>query len=384
MTAVETPDHHGSHCDLFWTPDAIVAGTVDAIVVPTARKPAYLATAARLAAQLDCPLVTLHSGPWTSAARASAQIGPDVSLIAVDVPDVSALRLIDAETSRLLARTRFARRTDTSAKRNLGLLLAYLVGWKRIVFLDDDIIVRDPRELECAVGLLDDYNAVGLRNIGYPDNSVVCHAFRLVGGRQQSFVGGGALAVETSRNLSFFPDIYNEDWFYLLDPKTGIQPLAVAGIVEQRRYDPFRNEDRARREEFGDVLAEGIFWLLDQGSPLDAADSSHWAEFLRRRQRFIEYIIDRLDGLALDPADRGRIASALRASLGRLALIEPEFCERYLKAWIADRLRWERHLRNFHSGSDLQPAEALRCLSAKGRSPLAGVVREVRQLAVRC
>jgi len=382
MAELATPDHHGSHCDLYWTPDATATGTIDAIIVPTARSPVYLTTAARLAQRLGCALVTLHSGPWTSAARAAERIGRDVSLVAVDVPDVSALRLMDWETSRLLSRTRFARKTDTSAKRNLGLLLAYLAGWQRIVFLDDDIIVRDHRDLERAAGLLGDYHAVGLQNIGYPDNSVVCHAFRLVGGSQQSFIGGGALAVETSRNLSFFPDIYNEDWFYLLDPEKGIQPLAVAGVAEQRAYDPFRNEDRARREEFGDVMAEGIFWLLDQGSPLDAADSRHWREFLRRRRRFIEYIVERLDGLAIDPAELRRINSALRASLGRLAWIEPEFCESYLKAWIADRMRWERHVHSFRS--DLPPAEALKCLPAKGKSPLACVVRDARRSAVGC
>ena len=372
-TGLETPDHHGSHSDLLWTPDGTASGKVDAIIVPTNRTPAYLDTAAGLAARLGCSLVTLHSGMRTSARQAAGRIGRDVSLIAVDIPDPSALRLMDFETSTMLAGTKFARKTDTSAKRNLALLLAYTIGWQRIVFLDDDIIVHDPCHLERAVGLLDDYHAVGLRNAGYPDNSVVCHAFRLIGGGQESFIGGGALAVQTSRHMSFFPDIYNEDWFYLLDPEKGIQPLAVAGDAEQRPYDPFRNDDRARREEFGDVLAEGIFWLLDQGRPLDAADSAHWCEFLLRRKRFIEYVIARLDRAPVSPAERLRMNSALRASLGRLALIEPDFCRQYLKAWIRDRARWERHLRTFRY--DLPPEEALKTLSAKGHSPLTSVVR---------
>ncbi len=351
---------------------------MDAIVVPTVRKPASLETAATLAEQLGCALVTLHSGRFTSARETAIWIGTDVNLIAVDVLNASALPLLDFRTSRLLAGTRFARGTDTSAKRNLALLLAHIVGWKQIVFLDDDIIVNDHQELQRAAGLLGDYNAVGLKNVGYPDNSVVCHAFRLIGGDQQSFIGGGALAVETGRNMSFFPDVYNEDWFYLLDPKEGIQPLAAAGEVEQRPYDPFRNEDRARNEEFGDVMAEGIFWLLDQGRPLDAADSDYWREFLAQRKRFIDYILGHLDKVAIGPSQRERVRSALLASRGRLACIRPSFCKAYLKAWIADQANWQRHVEAFPTG--LPPSDALRLLSARGRGSLS-VVRETARLA---
>ena len=99
---------------------------------------------------------------------------------------------------------------------------------------------------------------------GFPDHSVVCHAYRQAGGEQQSFIGGGALAVEVKRSKSFFPDIYNDDWFFLLDGSKWLQPIAVRGQVIQQPYDPFRTPDRARAEELGDVLAEGIYWLLDQ------------------------------------------------------------------------------------------------------------------------
>src|SRR5258707_723950 len=192
MAVLETPYHHGSHCDFLWTPDSSQPGKIDAIMVPTVRPPVYLGMAAKLARHLGCPLVTLHSGRWTSARAAADRIGSGVDLIAIDVPDPSTLRLMDLETSRLLAGTRFARKRDTSAKRNLGLLLAHALGWQRIIFLDDDIQVPDPGDLRRATGLLDTYNAVGLENRGFPDNSVVCHAFRMVGGSQNSFIGSSA------------------------------------------------------------------------------------------------------------------------------------------------------------------------------------------------
>ena len=58
------------------------------------------------------------------------------------------------------------------------------------------------------------------------------------------------------------------------------------GQVIQYPYDPYRVE-RARAEELGDVLAEGTFWLLDQGKPASDGDLAHWRDFLANRKKFI-------------------------------------------------------------------------------------------------
>jgi hypothetical protein len=343
---IETPDHHGSHRDLLWAgDDSGPRQGIDAIIVPTARPPAHLAEAAALARALDCTLVTLHSKQWTSAAKAAQRLPQDIDLLAVDIRDPAHLRLPDWETSRLLAGTVFERRTDISAKRNIGLVLSRMLGWSRVLFLDDDITELDPDDVRRASGLLDTYNAVGLHVGGFPDHSVVCHAYRQAGGRQQSFIGGGALAVHLERSNSFFPDIYNDDWFFLLEGDKGIQPVGATGAVRQFPYDPFRNPDRARAEELGDVLAEGIYWLLDQGGSVTDADQEHWARFLPRRKRFIERVLKMVeqDG-TLESAERARRIAALKGSLGRLELITPELCDRYLRAWAVDRQRWHHDL----------------------------------------
>lgn len=373
MTAAETEDHHGSHRHLLWSSDdSPNRATVEAIIVPTVRPAVYLEEAARLAAQLECPLVTLHSGKWTSGREAVRRVPPAVDLIAVDVPAPANLRLPDFATARLLRGTRFERRTDTSAKRNVALLFARMVGWKRVVFLDDDIHVGDPDHLRQAAGLLDVYDAVGLSVGGFPDNSVVCHAYREVGGRQQSFVGGGALAVETARTPSFFPNVYNEDWFYLLDEKL-LRPLAVTGTVIQRPYDPYRTPERARAEEFGDVLAEGVFWLLDQGGSIGDADLAHWRDFLARRTRFVQHVLHLVGEKSMESGERTRMVEALKAARGRLALITPELCRDYMAAWATDRDMWERHVGGFDTGHS--PKSALRLLAGPDKPPLVSHVR---------
>lgn len=359
--------HHGNHQRLLRAPGNVSPDwpKLDAIVVPTARGPGHLTEAVRLARILDCTLVTLHSGRLTNAAQARQLLPKDIDLIAIDIAAPAHLRLPHWETSRLLSQTIFARRTDLSAKRNLGLTLSRMLGWSRILFLDDDITAPNPDEFRKASGLLGRHHAVGLRIGGFFDHSVVCHAYKLVGGSQESFIGGGALAVEAERCDSFFPDIYNDDWFFMLDPEGRLRSVARAGEVRQERFDPFRNVDRARAEEFGDVLAEGIYWLLDQGGSASEADRRHWAEFLVKRRRFIERILER--------SEKHCVIAALQASLDRLVFITPELCERYLHAWACDRDKWLRHIAALPTGQTRQ--QALGLLSAPGAPCLTSYLR---------
>ncbi|GAA3686836.1 hypothetical protein GCM10022224_059720 [Nonomuraea antimicrobica] len=369
-----TENHHGSHrhlVDLRLTDgeDPPEAG-VDAIIVPTIRHPRWLGHATRLATALGCPLVTLHSRPWSKADRVAALMPYDVRYIAIDIDDVGRLNMPDFETTAIVKGTKFERATDLSAKRNIGLLLSHVMGWERVVFLDDDIEVGGHEDVMRAAALLDRYDAVGMHIGGFPDNSVVCHAHRLAGGDQDSFVGGGALAVETFRNPSFFPNVYNEDWFYLLG-ETSLRRLAVTGMVKQRPYDPFDRAVRARDQEFGDVLAEGVYWLLDHRIGWAAAtDTRHWADFLARRRAFILDVLRRVRQLAPGSRpDPRAMEESLRAALGRLNSIEPEFCVRYIKGWREDRYRWIEHLRK-HSLLASDVRDALKWLVKDGAAAL--------------
>jgi hypothetical protein len=334
---------------------------------------AHLKEAAAAALSLDCPLVTLHSGRWTSTFAAAAHLDPEVDLIAIDVPGTADLRLPELETSSLLAGTMFERRTDVSTKRNLALMLSHALRWKRVVFLDDDIRVPNPGDLTRAVGLLNSHAAVGLGIGGFPDNSMVCHAFREAGGWQETFIGGGALAVRIKGNRSFFPNVYNEDWFFVLEAGKRLQSVATVGQVFQNPYDPYRVE-RARNEEFGDVLAEGTFWLLDQGKPASDGDLAHWQAFLAHRRQFIVQVQDMVGSTAsIDATIRARMGEALTAALGRCKRITPELCVAYMKALATDQDQWQRCIGKIRRQPS--PEAALRWLTIKGKTPLTWYTR---------
>jgi hypothetical protein len=360
--------HHGNHEKLL-APigEPPRPASVDAIFVPSSRSAVYLDHAIRLADTLQCMLVVLCSGQSQADAVAARTPGND-RVVAIDVADFDHL-LPDFETTRLLAGTVLERPADTSFKRNLGLLIARVAGWRRIVFLDDDIVVPDASDLEGAAALVDRFDAVGLVNTGFPDNSVVCHALRLIGGKQGTFVGGGALVLAPLKTFSFFPKTYNEDWFFLLS-RSRLGSVGVYGRMIQKDFDPFEFAERAATEEFGDCLAEGIYWVLDNGGRIGQADHDHWEKFLDRRRRLIDRITMRVIHSALPRDQKVRVLASLREARLRRALIEPQLCVDYMRAWQRDRRLWCTFVQQF--SKQLTLAVALKEIGIPDRAIHAG------------
>ena len=107
---------------------------------------------------------------------------------------------------------------------------------------------------------------MGWSAIDFADNSVIGHARRFNRREQSVLLGAGALLVRCDRQLSFFPRVYNEDWLFLIgQAMLSTEPLRAtgwAGNVGRDPYQPF-HQGRAKREEIGDTLAEGLMNLLE-------------------------------------------------------------------------------------------------------------------------
>ena len=319
------------------------------MIVPAARPVDCLRGAMRLAWQLGAPIVALCTRSASAAEAVALGRETGAHTVAIDVHGTDDL-VPTFDTTALLAGTEFWSTTDVSLRRNLGLLIAKVAGWRRILFLDDDISRVNATDARAAATLLDENAAVGLRNIGFPDNSVVCHAYREVGGQQDEFIGGGALAVDPCRTTSFFPRIYNEDWLFLLGDE-GPGRLALTGEMYQRPYSPYADAGRARREEFGDCIGEGLYWLLDSGRGVDAADAAFWRDFLLRRRRLLEHVLHHAPSVA-DGGERDRLITAVEAARGAGFSITPKLCLDYVRAWRADLMLW----RDYTAGLPTRPA----------------------------
>jgi hypothetical protein len=360
---------HASHSGLvpLIEPAASSVTSIDAVIVPSARSRDSIVEAARLASRLKTPLVVLCSRD-SRRDEVIEFVKPrarDVNVVAVDVREREVDLGVTFHTTEILRRTPFRRTSDTSVKRNLGLLLARSQGWRRVLFLDDDILVPSAHDVGRAACMLDDFEVVGLRLGGFPDNSVVCHANRQMGRRQDTFVGAGALLVNIDAVTSFFPSIYNEDWLFLLDQR-GLRRLMATRRVtaNQQPYDPFADPERASQEEFGDVLAEGIFALLDVHRPIADATESYWRLFIQDRRNLILDL--QRHALRRPESDRRRhMLASLEAAVNSLNKITPEFCVVYLRAWHDDLNRWQERLRATSTPVDLDVA--LKELGLTGR-----------------
>jgi hypothetical protein len=321
--------------------------TLDAIIVPASRPADNLGRAITLARAADCQLILLCSRQ-TRAGDVSQLLATrsfDQATV-IDLPDGYRHDLFDFSTSSwaemCLPEPCATRGTDLSAKRNVGLMLARLLGWKRIFFLDDDISGFDSSDLRSTISMLGRYSSVGMRVTNFPDNSVMCHAHRETGGFQDVHLSGSALVVDCAAPIGFFPDTYNEDWLFFYQDAVE-RRLGWPGLnAKQLRYDPFDDPIRAARQEFGDVLAEGLYGYLHRGGDgFPAGD--YWSRFLDARRSFLGAIIDRLQIARLEK--RAKIRMAVETAQDCLMQIQPYHCEEYIGLWKDDLSRWDRRLK---------------------------------------
>ena len=195
-----------------------------------------------------------------------------------------------------------------------------MLGWRRIFFLDDDIQGYQLSDLQSTVSMLGSCPSAGMRVSSFPDNSAVCHAHRATGGLQDVFITGAALAVDCQQNTGFFPHIYNEDWlFFYEDASTG-RLGSSGGKVTQLRYDPFADAQRAAWQEFGDVLAEGLYALLDHGMDCRVRDKRILALFPRRQAK-----VSRSNHPPLRHGEAGDKRTAAGLGRGRTEMLDSDW-----------------------------------------------------------
>ena len=330
------------------------AGTApDAIVVPASRSAANLEHAIELARAVGTQLVVLCSLEARAAEVAKYCAERNfINAVLVDVPPGYQHELVDFDTARgLLPESSANPNGDLSAKRNLGLILARMLGWKRIFFLDDDIRELQVDDLRTTMGMLDRYRSAGMRVESFPDNSVVCHARRQTGDEQDVFVTGSVLAVNTADSFNFFPEIYNEDWLFFYDDARAGKLGSSGCSATQLPYDPFANPEKAQHQEFGDILAEGLYALLHKNAGLEEASIRYWNDFIDARLTLLVELKKRAESAGND-----EMLLALDSAVTSLIDVQPQMCEDYVRAWRDDLSRWHRALPEVTSESSVDAA----------------------------
>jgi hypothetical protein len=358
---------------------------LDFIVVPAARpvgSGSGLALACQFAAAKDAQLVVIRSG------AAALQPFPDALVprttrptIVIDLP-AGAERILQWRSDEHLVAS-LHRDSDLGFKRNLALLLGRMRRAESMLFMDDDIsatpasqIVARRRDERPRVRIGDllsrlddvladfcrcgDLHAAGYFQRDMDDNSVFCHARRLVGRPQETFISGGALAVRVAGDLPPFSRVYNEDWLFFLQlmleaphafPFGGVR---YVGTIHQDAYHPF-TVVRAQSEELGDLFAEGMFSLLSsvprEQLHVTAARPAFWEQAIDHRCEMIDGILSDLysrsrgarNGLAVDARKAMQAASAIYTDAD---LNLPEILADFFSTVTEDRRMWRAILRS--------------------------------------
>jgi hypothetical protein len=326
---------------------------VDAVIVPASRPASFLQPIIELAACLGTFLVVLCSAE-TRAEQVSDRVArtPGARSLIITIFDGWKHCCFPTRTSDSAFRlAKGDRANDLSLKRNLGLLLARLRGWNKVVFIDDDITLSETNIRRLAWHL-DEEQVAGMVVRQHPDNSVVCHARRLAGLYQDVFVTGAALGVHcNSLPLSFFPDIYNEDWFFFAKEAIA-RKLPYVGEAMQVKYNPYASPYRARREEFGDLLAEGLYALIGEnerslsfGEVFRGSTRSYWSQFIDARYEVIAEVETALRhdlDEEVEESLRPSALAALNAAKSQLDTITPDICLNFLDAWQDDLDDWQK------------------------------------------
>jgi hypothetical protein len=326
--------------------------------VPASRPASHLKPTIELSRFLGVPLVVLCSKE-TKVEDVVQQISrtPEVRSLVVEISKTWSHPDFPRGTSTPVFLSASANRgSDLSAKRNIGLMLARLHAWSKIAFIDDDIRRLDSRSVARLAAQLDKHKVAGMSVRGdTPDNSVVCHARRLARLPQDVFVTAAVLGVRCNDlPLPFFPDIYNEDWFFFANEAAN-RDIRSVGQAWQAEYDPFETPQRARHEEFGDLLAEGLYALFGRQrfdlpfhKRLDRATTTFWSYFMEARLEVIKKARRALYRLLdQDPSNAPRVYSALhslRAARHQLRdAIKPDLCANFIVAWRNDLAEWQKY-----------------------------------------
>jgi hypothetical protein len=345
VTSDWVPEQSPSHAGLL---DKSVASPgraqFDAIVVPTYHQASGLRYSMDLARRTGIPLIVVCSKAARKDQVVAMAAAANVAVFALDLPLVDPLGITFAtSTDEEIQAASPGWTRDLSMKRNLGLILARMLGWARLMFLDDDIFGVRESDVEALAAALDNHNVSALIPEEFPDNSVACHAHRLGGGSQDVFASASGMGVRCDRyDLAFFPNIYNEDWFFF-SKEAAKSRIAKVGVSRQLEYDPYDDPLRAAQEEFGDLLAEGLYARLDQKKNISGVDAAYWDAFIDRRIEFHSKVEEALKGHP-DRELAIRAANSIRAGRSQLDQIKAALCQKFVELWQSDLVRWRHHL----------------------------------------
>lgn len=175
--------------------------------------------------------------------------------------------------------------------RNYALLLTSYLGVEKVLFIDDDIIVKDKTLISKTFELLDSHQFVGAKISATPDDSIVGHIVRKLGLPPEEFLSGGFLAFKNSSVTEYFLNIYNEDWLWLYLHNTKGRLLQY-GKAEQLFFNTFKDAiKKGKNQEIGEILVDGVKESLEYRKTSLLLEKKFWVKILEEKQDYFRDLL---------------------------------------------------------------------------------------------
>jgi hypothetical protein len=221
---------------------------------------------------------------------------------------------------------------DLPLKRNIALLHSLRKGFHSILLIDDDVYGITRNLIAKGVAALGFNHIAGCRVKGFPDTSVIGHIEQQLGEPYFSFLSGNFLFISPAKTEGFFPLIYNEDWLFMI-PSILKKKVVEIDSISQKKYDPFDQSERVQLQEFGEIIAEGLFELISRRNYVERFTIEFWREYLQYRRSYVSAYLEK--GVA-------RFTPLLKKSLSISKQIDPTDCVNFLKDWERDIITFKK------------------------------------------
>lgn len=172
--------------------------------------------------------------------------------------------------------------------RNYGIIYSILSGYKKVIFMDDDVVCNN-ETIDNVFIKLSECSFVGATIFGMPDHSIVGHIYRACGSLLPQYVSSTFIGIDLYKVKQYFINKYNEDWIWLFLENYG-QDVPKIGSVTQLTFDPFVNwKSKIEFQEFGEILWNGLHY----NKPFNInklTNADHWGNILQVRKEEINRI----------------------------------------------------------------------------------------------
>lgn len=225
--------------------------------------------------------------------------------------------------------------------RNYALLLAKSLHMKKVLFMDDDIIVENRRLISEMFHLLEGYDFVGARITGMHDDSMVGYIVRELNQIPEEYFSGGFIAFKPHCVSEYFINLYNEDWIWLYFHQIKYR-LHQYGEVKQLAYDNFKNANKkVKSQEIGEIIVDGIREVIDQQNFDSLKKSALWTKMLTEKQDYYKH----LKNLSLKQ-NKTNFCRILASATNYLSKLNPGLFSDIFNDYFRERTLWQKLLKD--------------------------------------